>query len=125
MNAFPNAAMTSSGPSPPAIPVASPATVTTRSGFILRTKPTTTITTPINENMELWIAEIHKPLARSRNFGIGGGRYKVTGNTAGWRAHSLSPMIERTAPRRELVMLVLNSDDVSRLLDMDSCIEGV
>src|SRR2546423_8873711 len=51
MNAFPNAATTSSGPSPPAIPVARPATVTTNSGFIPSTNPTTTMTIPIRENI--------------------------------------------------------------------------
>src|SRR6185436_6204359 len=53
MNALPNAATTSSGPSPPAIPVASPATVTTSSGLIRSTNPTTTMTIPISENMKL------------------------------------------------------------------------
>ena len=50
MNALPNAATTSSGPSPPP-PVASPATVTTSSGFIRRTKPTTTMRMPTRVSM--------------------------------------------------------------------------
>jgi hypothetical protein len=48
MKALPNAATTASGPSPDAIPVASPATVTTSNGFTRRTNPMTTITTPIS-----------------------------------------------------------------------------
>src|SRR4051812_35846041 len=48
MNAFPNAATTASGPRPLAIPVARPATVTTSSGFILRTNPITTTRTPMS-----------------------------------------------------------------------------
>src|SRR4051812_31760213 len=48
MNALPNAATTASGPRPPAIPVARPATVTTSSGFIRRTNPTTTMTMPMS-----------------------------------------------------------------------------
>src|SRR6267143_6267993 len=47
MNALPNAATTASGPRPLAIPVARPATVTTRRGFIRRTNPITTIATPM------------------------------------------------------------------------------
>jgi len=54
MNAFPNAATTSSGARPLAIPVARPATVTTRSGFILRTNPMTTITMPMSVSMGDW-----------------------------------------------------------------------
>jgi len=53
MNAFPNAATTASGPRPLAMPVASPATVTTRSGFIRRTNPMTTMTIPIRVSMAI------------------------------------------------------------------------
>src|SRR6476620_12672951 len=54
MNALPNAAITSNGPSPPSIPVTRPATVTTRSGLSRRTKPTTTTAMPINVNLRRW-----------------------------------------------------------------------
>src|SRR5450759_438764 len=48
MNALPNAVTTSMGPSPLASPVASPATVTTSSGFSRSAKPATTIRMPIS-----------------------------------------------------------------------------
>ena len=47
VNAFPNAAITSCRSRPLANPVATPATVTTRSGFNRMANPTITISTPI------------------------------------------------------------------------------
>src|SRR3954470_22064030 len=50
MNDFPNASTTATRSSPPATPVAIPATVTTSSGFSRSTNPTITITTPTSTN---------------------------------------------------------------------------